>query len=136
MKFQLTITKDILKRSAMCGAFASNPRPLNCAFALAFNELVPNVWVKNTHTIFLKKVTEDLPWLADFTSSNIVAVVENTDPQKEFISLFDTTTPVGRIELPEQTFEVEIPEEVINYWFKDASEIAQKIANSEVLQLA
>jgi hypothetical protein len=132
MKFKLTITKKILEASMFCGV-EGGPDPSTatniasgCAFAKAFNELVPNVGVENNHTNFYTKDT------------TMLASIRDIDPSKEdFIKRFDSLrkTPYLRLIMEEESFEVEIPDSVIEYWYQDVVEVAQKIADSPVLEL-
>jgi hypothetical protein len=131
MKFQLNITKEILRKSSKCSVlqkdiYGTSIKGLdldrNCAFALAYNQLIPNVIVSN-NVEFLTP------------SSSRIAFSYLTEKQSEFILKFDRATPEERIAFPEQSFEVEIPDAVIDYWFKDHVEMAQKIINNPVIKV-
>lgn len=125
MKFKMTITKSIIAATRMCSK--ENPFHLfeNCAFARAYNELIPNVSVESSHIYFHAKDTY----------SDLDCPVQWTPEQMEFINRFDNATPEQRLEFPEQTFEVEIPDSVIEYWYQSHADAAAKIANSKILEL-
>jgi len=128
MKFKMKITKEILKESVRC--ISNDPAchhyTSNCAFAKAYNELVPNVSVG----AFARTIT-----FRD-KKDEFIDFVRGTIDQQKFVEIFDSIKPrTDRVHLPEQEFDVEIPDKVIEYWYQDTAEAAAKIANSQVLQL-
>lgn len=123
MKFKLRITKDVLKKSSNCGRVGGvGSITRNCAFALAFNELVPNVAVTEYNVIFYKP-----------ESSETFAKVPTSTPIVNFIIKFDTALVSERLEFPEQEFDVEIPDNVINFYYGDTVKAVQKLINNPVL---
>lgn len=122
MKFELKITKDILRKSMMCGV-NNMMTSRNCAFALAFNELVPFVSVAGPYVRFISNTYHES------------YIVYTTEEQRNFIYQFDRLrdTPKERLNLPEQTFQVEIPDRVLSWWYDDHVKLAQAIANSTCL---
>lgn len=125
MKLKLKITKEILEKSSLCGA--ANGGGLlteNCAFAIAFRDIIPNTIVTKCVTYFQSK------------HNNTIGAVVHSNKQERFIDLFDLSEPVNRLLIPEQEFEVEIPDEVIEYYYQDYAVLAQKIADSKVFQPA
>lgn len=136
MKFILKITKDILKKSSTCGSGIDNHFSSNCAFSLAFRELIPNTLVLNYDTHFLRQNTGLRTYdLVNSRFPDEIAHISHTQDQTAFIKKFDNATIFDRIHMAEKEFEVEIPDNVIEYYYKDAVEVAQKLINNPVLQL-
>lgn len=106
----MTITQEIIDNSKRgCDS--------KCALASAYNELVPHVLVRNgIH--FYNNLDQH------------IASVSFTEDQPQFIRDFDSGNKVNP-----QTFEVEIPDSVIEYWYQSHAEAAAKIANSKILEL-
>lgn len=123
MKFKLRITKDILRKSMTCGTNYPEDVSTNCAFALAFNELVPNTSVGLYLTWFYNENSEALSY------TNL------TTEQISFIRQFDrlVTEPEKRLLLPEQEFDVEIPDKVINHYYGDSVKAIQHLIDNPVL---
>jgi len=124
MKFKIKITKDVIDKSLLCGTDAKNVEiSTNCAFAVAFRELIPvRVWLAETFFI-----DED---------DEIIARVPNSPEQIGFINNFDRlkNKPEERYKLVGQEFDVEIPDAIIEYWYGDAVTATQKIIDSEILK--
>lgn len=119
MKFKIKITKEILAKSECNNA-------LKCAFATAFNELIPYVHVGLDVTLFLKGKYEAH-----------ISCVDNTCNQINFIERFDSAiTLEQKLAIPEQEFEVEILDEVIEYWHGDVVSAAQKLIDNPIMQPA
>lgn len=124
MKFLITITKDVIDRSLMCGTDQSiNDRISGCAFAIAYGELVP------VHVLGL-----EIQFLND--RQRFLDSIKTSFDQREFICAFDLMchTPEERYSLVGRTFEVEIPDNVIEYHYGDSVKAAQKIINNPILQ--
>lgn len=100
MKLQITITKDILQRSMMCGTVLGQYISQSCAIAVAIGDLFPGVCVGVGLESFSIDETHDL-------SLPVEAA--------EFIKTFDrlATTPEQRLELPETSFVIELPDDII-----------------------
>jgi len=128
MKFQITITKEVIDKSLKCGAVDSEaPITTNCGFAVAYNELIPNISVTARAVTFRK-----IGYYGE-----IIATVDLTKEQRIFIAKFDSfsLTPKERYTLVGQKFDVEVPDEVIEYWFKDSVEVVQKIIDNTIIQV-
>tara|TARA_R110000868_G_scaffold14426_3_gene67154 strand:+ start:13748 stop:14116 length:369 start_codon:yes stop_codon:yes gene_type:complete len=101
MKLQINITKDILQRSMMCGTenFVGTT-PENCAIALAVRDLFPEA-VVSSDTIYYFPTNKSCLLPAD---------------AQNFIEIFDelNTCPEKRLNLNEFSFEIDIPEAVID----------------------
>lgn len=127
MKFKIRITKEVIDKSLKCNT-NNIDFPQNCAFAVAFNELIPGATVTQSYTNF-------------YDVNNKRIGVWNYGQEREdiesFINTFDDMqkNPQERYSLVGQEFEIEIPQKVIDYWYSDIVEVIQKIINSEILQL-
>ncbi len=100
MKLQINITKDILKRSMMCGVYSCDDVSDNCAIALAVKDL-------------FSKATVGISMI-HYNDGNGRSDLPNV--AKKFISTFDrlSGSPKERLDLPEFSFEIEVPNEVID----------------------
>lgn len=101
MKILIKVTKDVLFRSRMCGLGGAG-LSTNCAIAVAIRDLFPKASIGCPSMIF------------DSSQSDLR--YDNILPSKalSFISKFDSSTPEERVNMPEFSFELPIPEEVIN----------------------
>lgn len=122
MKIKIHITKDILKKSMWCGTTNETSCVLeNCAIALAVRDIFPNAQVSSLYLVFNKLDKENR------------AKVELLPFTRAYIKLFDNTIPGNRIHLPEYSFEIEVPEEIIDsIGIDEAKRILEK---SETLEL-
>lgn len=134
MKFRITITKEVIEKSLMCGVTDKMPQGMgfsaletyvqsNCAFSKAYNQLV-QVRVSSAYVRF-------------FDEEGIeIAREELTNDQKCFVNVFDNMNekPYERYSLIGQSFDVEIPDAVIEYWYGDAVKAVQKIIDNPILQ--
>lgn len=109
MKFRINITQEIID-SAKC------LNPSSCAFALAYSELVEVM------------VGSQVYFTRDGRGLNNCVRTPLTRKQSDFVRRFDLGEKVKPT-----SFEVEIPEEVINRAYGDAVRAAQHIANSQIL---
>ncbi len=109
---KIKVTKEILKKAAYCGE-NSDIVGMNCAFALAVRDIFPDAIIRHKDMAFGK---EDWSWVQD--SSGKYPEVTNPHPiSKEmtaFINEFDENSPMERMEMKEEEFELSIPDEVIN----------------------
>lgn len=126
MKFKITITKEVIDKSLMCGV-QSGDVTSNCAFAVAYNQIVPFVQVSHLGALFYKSSGYD----------SLIASCYGSVEQEDFVTVFDSMYryPQERYSLVGQTFDVEIPDEVIEYWYGDASKAAQKIIDNPIMQV-
>ena len=125
MKLKITVTKDILKRSMMCGKpteawSAENAPNKNCAIALAIRDIFPNAEVHRQQILILTKPHSTIKLPSEAVS---------------FIDLFDglRNTPEERLDLPEFSFEIDLPQEVIDSI--NISELTESLKNHETLEL-
>lgn len=98
-KIRISVTKEILEKSKMCGWMNSQTSPVQgCAVALACADVFPRC---NVSGHYIRPIpSEDLQ-------------IDLPDEATEFIRLFDKTPCLGRPLLPSFSFEIQIPDEVI-----------------------
>lgn len=102
----------------------------NCAFGVAYNQLIPYSWTGQLDIWFYKSYNA-------FLSGDYFGKCEMTDEQSSFVTVFDKlrSTPEKRYSLVGQEFEIEIPDEVIEYWYGDSVKAAQKIIDNPILKV-
>lgn len=127
MKFKCTVTEEVIQKTAMCGLGEGVDIARNCLFAYIYNCLVGNVIVRNNTTIFLNKA-EDI----------IIGDIDNGVVIKNAISLFDDEKSIEqrRKNFLGKEYELEIPDEVIEYWHGDSVKAAQHLIDNPILQPA
>lgn len=132
MKFKITITKEVIDKSLMCGTQKEQSKRIttNCAFAVAYNELIPRTNVFHDSVCF-----DDINGIAIRKLDGVIFHRLSFE-QKDFIYKFDLMDgePHQRYTLVGQTFDVEIPDEVIEYWHGDAVTAAQKLIDNPIMQ--
>ena len=102
MKIKIKVTKDVLKRAMWCGTTDMHePMSQNCAISKALNDVFGKVSVSKSRIILL----------ADRKEAH---TIDTPMSAARFIDEFDALTPIERLEMPELTFEVELPESVID----------------------
>jgi hypothetical protein len=122
MKIKVTVTKEILKRSMMCGvgnkdwscvteeSFKNKVGVgFNCAIGEAVNELLPGAWVSPSAIRIYKSHEQML-------RGGEIHEIDLPTEAIAFIPRFDAlkSNPEARLELPELSFEIELPEGLIN----------------------
>lgn len=109
-KLKITVTKEILEKSKFCGESSIGDKGTyeslssNCAIALAIRDVFPKAIVE-TKYIYVDAVSyKKFPMPGD---------IKLPEEATDFIYDFDLIDPEGRVELPELTFEIEIPDQII-----------------------
>jgi hypothetical protein len=102
MKIKIHVTKDVLRRSMMCGTVHDKSKigkGDNCAVALAIRDLFPKYYV-GMYEIFMNSDTN-----ANETVCQLPIGVS------DFIKAFDDlhNTPERRLLLPEISFDIDVP---------------------------
>lgn len=122
VKIKIKITKDILKESACCSYLGGKgPTGRSCAFALAVRDIFPNAYVETSRIIpFYEGMQYPFTGEIGFPISREMS---------KFILNFDCSFPEQRVEFPEQEFELEIPD-----WVIEKIDI-QDIINSKTLEI-
>jgi hypothetical protein len=123
MKILIHVTKEILERSAMCGRFGQPPRlqmtGSTCAFAVAMQEIFPLAHV-GYHGWWPNGV-------------NTYPECSITRGMATFIRAFDHATPDERRAMAPQSFELEVPQEVIEKI--GLGEVYRILSESKTLEL-
>lgn len=107
MKLQITVTKEILKASERCGFDDKLEYWVHkeCAIALAVRDIFPDAHV----------LDKEISVFNDYDHPNDKVIIPIPIEAQNFIKEFDKLkiAPYKRLELPELTFEVEVPDSVI-----------------------
>jgi hypothetical protein len=120
MKIEIKITKEVLRRSMWCGVEKRTNAWTHCGIAVAIRDLLPQAEVFNSEIEVFKELAASIP-LPKIASDFI----------DEFDSLIDE--PEKRLNLPEFSFEIDVPDEVIErIGINEAKAILEK---SETLNL-
>ena len=133
MLFNITITKDILQQTAECGLpMYRRPIDTNCPFAVAIMHLIPFVSIDDKYMWFY---LGDIP--KDTESADPTKIVRErvTSEQRMFIRKFNRLMSAAkRMDLPEETFLVNIPDEVIRYYYPN-DRFMEILKDSKVIKL-
>ena len=100
MKITVKVTKDVLERSRMCSSGYKIAE--NCAISLAVRDLFPLALTHNLHCNLLGQHTSMAP-----------DTIMLSDEVIWFIRRFDHSTPKERVLMSPFSFEIEVPEYVI-----------------------
>lgn len=130
MKIKIHVTKEMYRRSMMCGMTEHAVVGTNCAIALAVRKIAPRALVSDAVIL----------WDSDFLiNGHFVAVPERDTsilPIEATIMIrrFDGASPIERLSLPEFSFEVDFPDALVEkIGIEEVKEILRK---SETLELA
>jgi len=105
MKIKITVTKDVLRRSMWCGTIrAIGATGENCAIALAIRDIFPDAHV-GYHAIRPNGLSDNF------------GIMHISDDTTFFIQTFDSllSKPEKRILLPEYSFEIDLPDELVAF---------------------
>ena len=101
MKILIKITKEILESSKMC----EDNRGQNCAIGKAVADLFGVIsWVTTNRIEFYEKIN----------TLSFITATPLPDVAKQFIHDFDKKTPEERVKMTPISFEVEVPEKIID----------------------
>lgn len=107
MKLQINVTKDIIIKSQFC----DEDVPFNCAVSLAIRDIFPKAGVSPLFIVPFVEGKSDFPTaIKEQDKSNLIVLPINA---VVFISKFDRSTPRQRLSLEPMSFEIDIPDEVI-----------------------
>lgn len=130
MKILIKVTKEVLKRSAGCGRSSLSNIGSNCAVALAVVDIFPNAWVSHAF-IHLHNVNyPTFNYVCDNEATHSIPLPRFVS---QFISDFDSLDYNNRINLPEISFEIEVPQSVIDKI--GISEAYRILSESKTLEL-
>lgn len=119
------ITKEILEMSAKCGRLPGGPAiGENCAFALAVRDLFPFAWVSQN---FIYPKNGDTKVLFQ----NREKMFPISKSMTRFIEEFDTASVIERVAMPEQSFDLEIPD-----WALEGIDISDVFEKSKTLSFS
>lgn len=116
MKLQINITKEILEQSMWCSTATSSRSRcylynegvgFNCAVALAINKLLPHAWV-------LSDSIDIFETLDQFINDECAYKIIMPSTVAQFIKAFDDYHPTERMNMTPFSFEIDVPEELIN----------------------
>lgn len=127
MKLNVEITKEILNRSANCSGSVG----LNCAIGLAIYEIFGGrSWVETDLIVIQKNKIEEGDIML---KANTVAEIELPQEAQDFIADFDQFKPGQRKEMQPFSFEIDVPDEVIE--MINIDEIYKVLETSTCLKL-
>lgn len=129
MKLLIKITKNILEQSKMCNVVkclsgTESGVGANCAIALAVRSIFPDAWVDEENII---------PFFFKELHKPIVHKIKLPYEACGFIAKFDSSTPDKRIQMPEFSFEIDVPDEIINQI--GISEVHKILQESKTMEL-
>jgi hypothetical protein len=132
MKLKINITKNILAESMYCKGTIRGKVGQNCAIGKAIYNLFGNrSWVASEKIeIFKTDIDfENVAWWTE-PKYSISLPIEAA----MFIDTFDKKTPFERLEMDELSFEVDIPEEVIEeIGINEVHQILEKTPSLELV---
>lgn len=131
VKMTIHITKEILNKSANCDSLDMCVGS-NCAFALAVKDLFPFAHVGG---MAMHKEYAIYPFYFERRAGiyKSLQVIRISQEMYKFIARFDAMRDYERKELPEQDFEIEIPDEVISYL--DIQDVYKILEESKTLDI-
>jgi len=133
MKIKIHVTREILERSAMCPGLTDDNGVevrTNCAVALSVIEIFPNAEVYQFGMTFTRKEISPLDSLA---GRGYGIYWGRTNPIAHFIGRFDALAFEERRLMPEQSFEIDVPSEVIEKI--GIGEVYKILSESKTLEL-
>lgn len=125
MLIKIHVTKEIYRKAMYCGAdLADKPINQNCAVALAVREIAPEARVGHA----------SISWTG--SSSDCIPEVSLPTFVRNMIHAFDYLAfrPVERLYLPEFSFEVDFPNELVHKI--GIEEVKGILSKSETLEMA
>lgn len=119
MKLTIKITKEVLEKTKMCGKSSGLELIAeNCAIAYAIRRLFPKATVGPWNLFFDLATKTPLPLVA-----------------QSFIETFDYSSIEERLLLPEFSFDIEVPDSVIeSIGIEQAKEIISKSSTLELIE--
>lgn len=119
MTIRIHVTKDILEKAMYCGINPETGNKLkneisnigsNCGIGVAVRELFPNAWVSNS-SIWLFDITPDYNYVMGRPPHIYISLPIEA---KAFIRRFDFFKPEDRVNMTPVSFNIDVPDEVIN----------------------
>lgn len=148
-KIRIHVTKEILDRSCLCGVayldingcVGEIQTVTNCAFALAVRDVFPNAMVSSNYIMPFGVAHDDINCVDLYEmakrgkSSEKDGMFVISEEMENFIIKFDDATPRERMAMPEQSFELDVPDWVVDKTGQGEVDFVTLIANSPVLEL-
>lgn len=130
-KFKINVTKEVLERSANC---SSKRLGLNCAIAIAINDLFPASWVTREKILF----ADSLESIENYMENPKHLYFEIADTKlpiiaTSFIDIFDNCYPQDRLLMEPFSFEIDVPDVIIDKISID--EIKKVLETSTTMEL-
>ncbi len=123
-KLNIKVTKEILEKSKMCG---KNKVGLNCAIALAIRDIFPSAWITGS------KILIDPIFLKEGCGIKSKLAIKLPIEAIHFIHEFDRIKPKRRVLMNEISFDIDIPDAVIEELNID--ELKEVLKESKTLEL-
>jgi len=127
MKIKINVTKEILEKSAACLSNSFKQASQNCAIALAVREIFPRAGVSDTDISTVSCNEQDYDVNAD------IGFMELPKSARRFIQNFDRASYYGRCTMSPISFEIDVPDSVIEKIGLD--EVRRILAESKTLEL-
>lgn len=102
----------------------------NCAIAVAIVEIFPTAWVNGISI----SIYERIPNLELYSECPAYYDIYLPNDVRKFIHLFDCSSPEARLLLPEFSFEIEVPQQLIDSI--GIGEVYRILSESKTLELA
>lgn len=115
MKITVKVTKDVQRRAMYCDRMSGDIKS-TCEVAIAIRELFPNAQVFAKALSFtgagVNEYDSKMIWLTtEELPKGMVRVPKKVTTR---INQFDENTPIQRLLMPEFSFEIDVPNEVID----------------------
>lgn len=117
-KLRINVTKEILFKTRMCAGvftYVENTKEegigANCAISVAIRDLFPDAWV-GTDRIYFDAYNDQ--GMFDWGKENQLITSALPEIARNFIREFDRKTPEERMAMNPLSFEIEIPDIVID----------------------
>lgn len=126
IKLKVTVTKEILRKSMMCGVGFRDQVGSNCAVALAIKGIFPLAYVL------------DSDFFPFHSSKNVdIKFICSSHNGYDFIKAFDRLdeAPQERLNLPETIVTLDIKEEILDELINQFPDYKERVDKSEVLEL-
>ncbi len=138
-KITIHITKEVLEASKYCGKQGGSHQVArigqNCAIGKAIHNLFPNSWVNNARIRVANTPIEfdEDGWIsAEWTRKCIF--IDLPEKAQVFIIEFDIMDPNSRTQMPELSFDIEIPDSVLE--FIPIDDVYRILSESKTMSLA
>lgn len=137
MKILIKVTKEILEKSKMCGRNSKYDLiGANCAIALAIREIFPSAHICISYIDPFYYYYDNLRRTPLSIECNRFNHIKLPLEASKFIYKFDRSTPKGRVKLDELSFEIDIPQSIIDkIGISEAKEIINKSQTLELVEV-